>query len=273
MLWWFILACRHPERPTVVLFSIDGASADLIDDEWDNLSALPELAESGGHYPAELYGVSDTRAAHARMLTGYPASVTGVYSASDWLQIPPDLSAPERLRDEFEDDLSMAFIAAKPSMIGFEEGETFFHVAAPFDVAENEAFSTAELGGKMRDAVDKLSDRPLFAFFHFAEVDRWGHAHGERSTEQREALRSVDDEIGRVMERFEDRPVTVIVTSDHGFEEGTNTHTSNARDVFMIANLPLSNVISQSQVAWTILDLYGLDPDEYSPAPEHDSMQ
>jgi predicted AlkP superfamily phosphohydrolase/phosphomutase len=64
------------------------------------------------------------------------------------------------------------------------------------------------------DALDHFRDG--FLFFYFSEIDQNSHVlWGKHEAELTETYRSVDREIGTVLDRFGD--ATVIVMSDHGF--------------------------------------------------------
>lgn len=64
-------------------------------------------------------------------------------------------------------------------------------------------------------------NRPHFSTLYFSKVDSAGHAHGPNSPQVEQALKTVDKDIGFLLERLQtlDFPVHVIVTSDHGMAD------------------------------------------------------
>ncbi|OFW38891.1 MAG: hypothetical protein A3F70_01925 [Acidobacteria bacterium RIFCSPLOWO2_12_FULL_67_14] len=75
-------------------------------------------------------------------------------------------------------------------------------------------------------------ERPAFLALYFSNVDSAGHAGGPDSTEAREAIRTADGYLGRLMRGLERRRLTastnIVVVSDHGMVA------VNARDVVVL---------------------------------------
>jgi len=252
-----------------LLVSIDGASWALLDEEWAHLETLPGIAPAP--IPIHLLGYADTPAAHARMLTGYGPEVTGVLDRWHDPPIPAGLTLHERLRARWGESLHLSFVSNKPKNLAIDPGLSFQHAGDASDWTYAGYDPTAGVGARMRDALDDGWDRPLFALFHFAEVDEAGHRSGERSWDQRQALRAIDAELGLVLERLREREreARIYVTADHGFTPGTNYHEEKAHHVWLVCDDPALDASEGEidEIAWTFLDLYDAE-DEALPPPE-----
>lgn len=261
---------QPPVRFDVVLVSVDGASRALLEEEWATLTYIPTV--SGTVVPMLTDSVTDTKAAHARMLTGYPPEITSVIDADEFGVIPAGLSVPENLRDVYDSRIVLDYIVNKPSMLGFEDGEAFQNVAAACDYAFDKDEPTENIGAQMVKKLETTRSKALFAFLHFGGVDKAGHEHSERSDEQRQALHDVDEQFGRIRDALDAQgrleKTTFYVTTDHGFTPGENTHFSDAHETWLVTNDPAVGPTGGlvDQVAWTIRARYGLVMTD--PAPE-----
>lgn len=81
---------------------------------------------------------------------------------------------------------------------------------------------------------------PIFTLFHFAETDEAGHHSGERSEDQRNAMREIDEALGPVIDQIRDRERTtyLYVVADHGFVPGTDHHDGYGKpdDVWLVTD-------------------------------------
>jgi len=87
-------------------------------------------------------------------------------------------------------------------------------------------------------AMEKTStEQASFTFLHLREPDDAGHAHGwvlDRESPYMKAVRSVDDELGRLLTWLDQHPkraarTAIILTSDHGGGIPLHNHTSQGR--------------------------------------------
>ena len=83
----------------------------------------------------------------------------------------------------------------------------------------------------------------FFLWLHYREPDAVGHGHGENSAEYSQALVADDRELGRLLGelrasgKLDDR--LLIVTTDHGFNEGGTQHDTcspDTKDLFLAVN-------------------------------------
>ena len=263
--------CAHdPVGFDVVLLSVDGTPRALMEEEWGSLSYIPMVSDT--LVPMQTDSVTDTKAAHARMLTGYPPEVTTVIDADEFGVIPPGLSLTENLRDTYGSRIVLDYIVNKPTMLGFEEGEAFYNVAGACDYAFDKDEPTESIGGQMLKKLEAPPGKARFAFLHFGGVDKAGHEYVERSDEQRQALHDVDEQIGLIRDALDAEgrldKTTFYITTDHGFTPGANTHFTDAHETWLVTNDPAVGPTGGlvDQVAWTIRARYDLVMTD--PAPE-----
>lgn len=70
---------------------------------------------------------------------------------------------------------------------------------------------------------------PNYAFFHFANPDKVGHAKGYLGPEYRDAAKGVDAQLGQILDLLSTDPAwkdksVVILSADHGGQPGTQSH-------------------------------------------------
>lgn len=267
----FLLACVDDPGFDVLLISLDGASFALIDEEWENLSALPEVAAGGSFQPIQIVGVPNTLASHAKILSGYEEDVTGMVSAHEWKPLAEGLSIHERVRDKFGEGMNVYWISNKPHMLGITyDTEPFWYASRVCDVAINKEMSY-NVTPHMLDALAGGENRPFFGFFHWSGLDRDGHKFGERSVEQRETLTEIDGQLGSVIAELKTlgrwERTRLYITADHGFDPLQTSHNTDASNVFLVTNDPdVGTATYAHQIPWTIYRNYGIKADDY-PAP------
>lgn len=267
----FLLACVDDPGFDVLLISLDGASYALVEEEWDALTTLPEIAAGGSFQPAEIVGVPNTLASHAKILSGYEEDVTGMVSAHEWTQMEKGMSIHERVRDEFGEGMNVYWVSNKPHMLGINhDTEPFWHASEVCDVAINKEMSY-NVTPHMLDSLRGGGGRPFFGFFHWSGLDRDGHIFGERSAEQRETLHEIDADLGSVVAELKAlgrwERTRIYVTADHGFDPLQTTHATDASHVFVITNDPdIGTATYVHQLPWTLYRNYGIKVDDF-PAP------
>ena len=93
-----------PRQRSAILISWDGALREHVNDclKRNQMPNLAQLTKEGRMVDIEVSGhITDTRAGHAQMLTGYDASLTGVFSNTRFQPIPRGYSIFERLQESF----------------------------------------------------------------------------------------------------------------------------------------------------------------------------
>jgi hypothetical protein len=268
-----------PAERNAVLISWDGAGGEHVRDSLAK-GALPNLAalvRQGALVDLEVTGHgTDTKSGHAQMLTGYDASVTGVYSNAKFGPIPRGHTIFERLRQSFGKRLVTIMVTSKgPNLGSLDPGaglaEPFHLTRRELTVWEGDRIRTARsVGERAVRHVARYANRGRFlAFVHFADVDGAGHYHGEDSSEYDKALADCDLWLGKIMAELKAQKASertlVYVTADHGFDKGTKRHASATR-VFLATNDPsVSLPGEQRDIAPTLLSAMGVDLTKINP--------
>ena len=116
--------------------------------------------------------------------------------------------------------------------------------------------------------VDDLTRGRYFAFLHFEEPDEQGHQFGESSAEYINAILQNDRRLGEVIAKLKQlgryNKTALVVTTDHGFDEGLKSH-FNAHHTFLVSNLThLKKTSIPKNVTPTILDFFGVDTSRFA---------
>jgi predicted AlkP superfamily pyrophosphatase or phosphodiesterase len=93
-----------PRQRSAILISWDGALREHVNDclKRNQMPNLAQLAKEGRMVDIEVSGhITDTKAGHAQMLTGYDSNLTGVFSNTRFQPIPRGYSIFERLQESF----------------------------------------------------------------------------------------------------------------------------------------------------------------------------
>ena len=158
-----------------------------------------------------------------------------------------------------ENDIKYRVIPASP----------YYNMHSALEVWEFGLMDDEKVGTKALHYLDRYKDKPFFFFVHFAEVDHSGHKHGENSKEYNNALISNDTWTGKIIAKLKELGLyddtLVIVTADHGFDEGDDSH-RYAPYVFLAANTKKINRNGlRGDVTPTIYDLLGVDTTTFKP--------
>lgn len=268
-------------RRSVILISWSGVGfrplAKLLDE--GRLPNLKSLIEEGSIAKIKVVGHKTEGApGHAEMLTGYPPSVTGISSALSLKKVPTGLTIPERLKTLLGSNMKIVVVlgAVVPKRNGIASvsrdwlGDEIVLspdiVTRVLRLRRRKAEEVGRLAGKYLSQID---GERCFGFIHFVDPDVAGHKFGEGSTQYLDAVVTLDVELGRIRKTLGelgmDKRTIIIVTSDHGFDEGKREH-KHADGVFIASNLPSKlKDGTQGDLAPTIYELLGIDWKEFSP--------
>jgi predicted AlkP superfamily pyrophosphatase or phosphodiesterase len=256
-----------------ILISWDGAlrehlRADLAAGKLPNLA---RLVKGGSLVDIDVTGhITDTKAGHAQILSGYGPDRTGVFSDSDFSPIPAGLSVFERLHKTFP-SLTTIMLTGKDHNLGSQApglltaGEPFFHSRAGITVWDGDKMRPAsEVGEKaVRYVHDYAKKGRFLLFIHFADVDLAGHRDGEGSPPYDQALEECDHWLGKILDELSsqgiERRTIVYVSADHGFDVGAKTH-RNAPHIILASSDPtIVGPGQQRDIAPTVLHALGVD--------------
>ncbi len=126
-----------------------------------------------------------------------------------------------------------------------------------------------------QDAVNfiKATPEPWVLFVH-TDPDYYGHRYGEKGKRYLDEFERSDNVFGRILSNIDLSNTNVIVTADHGFDEGKEGH-QDADDLWMVTNLPVHSAYldqknqkafgTMRDLAPTVLSYYGIDYSSFIP--------
>ncbi len=224
-------------------------------------------------------GKTFTKPGWAQILSGYNWQITGVYSNKEFQPIPKDLTIFEKLENHFgKDNIVTLFVAGMDNPVGGDcwpgGGEPFCITKSSLDFFQTGLGENNNVGTKAIELLSMYKGERFFAFIHFKSPDKAGHDYGENSAQYTEKIIDDDQWLGRIVDKLEewdiDDETYVYVTTDHGFDEGLDTH-RNAPFGFLAANDPyLTRPGDRKDIAPTILKRYGISLEQQGSIPAVD---
>jgi hypothetical protein len=225
-------AYAEEQPPNVILISFDGYQRNHLWEQLDSgeMPNLERLMEEGVYLELnQIDYMTHTKTAHAQMLSGYQANVTGVYAnLLVFHPLPTEYTILERAESHFgSGKVATGFISGKTFNIApvFADMEGVDYVSMVDEYLEDETGGTGE---KFLRFIDDHHEDHFVAFFHTAEPDKLGHLYGENSPEYHEGGLRCDRYLGLVLEKLEAYGIMdetlVYVTTDHGFLEDGFEH-------------------------------------------------
>lgn len=232
-------------RPTVVLISLDGVRWDYLD-KYDapNLSTLA----AAGLRAERLTPVFPTKTFpnHYSTVTGLYTENHGIISNTMYDPVMDtgfSLSNREALTDHRWWEGEPLWVTAEKQG---QVAATYFWPGSEAAIQGIRPTYWYEYDGRVRgeDRVDQVfewlelpaEDRPTFITLYFSDVDGAGHRYGPDAPQVADALASVDSLVGRLVEGLAGRglndDVNIIITSDHGMAEVSETRVVLIDDFF-----------------------------------------
>lgn len=207
--------------------------------------------------------------------------------------IPPGYTFFERLK-EFNPQAKTGMIAGKNFPLYFPQ----FKYAAPstccsprypylyvcgsgnaLDVCypPSGAESDQVIGSRFLNFIEENRQSPFFLVAHLGSPDHAGHDHTENSPEYDQTIIEADRQLGRIMAKLTelnlDGETAVLVTTDHGFEEGGINHHAcvvETKETWIAANQRylIGNpavVAKQTSIVPALFDIFGMDKEAADP--------
>jgi len=201
---------------------------------------------------------TDTKSGWTQIATGLPAKDSGVFSNREFRPFPKGASIFEKLEALSQGAIFTGFVAGKSHNLGslgpgvrFEkrrgrraetsgEGEPWHFAKGSFDLwfgdQQREAREVGEILTSM--LVQYGRNNPFAIFAHFADPDSAGHKFGENSAEYEQAIIACDEWLGITIKTLQRlnllRKTLIVVTTDHGFDEGQKSHKNAPVSFFAI---------------------------------------
>jgi alkaline phosphatase D len=244
------------ERPFVVLLSLDGFRADYLDRYPNQSTNLKRLADSGLAATGLVPGFpSSTFPNHYSIVTGLYPGRHGIIGNGFY-----DRSRDARYRlgdrNAVEDG---TWYGGEPLWVAVEKAgmraASYFWVGSEADVQGIRPSYYKIYDGSIPNhkRVDQVLDwlrlpigeRPNFVTLYFSTVDSAGHRYGPDSTEVKQAVASVDKQVGRLVTGLAriDHPVYLMVSSDHGMQQVDADQTVFLAEVMALGRWRGSNQI------------------------------
>jgi hypothetical protein len=225
-------AYAEEDPPNLILISFDGYQRNHL---WEQLDAgeMPNLKgfmEEGVYLELnQIDYLTQTKTAHAQMLSGYQANVTGVYAnLFVFHPLPTGYTLLERAESRFgSENVATGFISGKTHNIApvFAEMEGVDYVSIVDEYLEDETGGTGE---KFLRFINDHHQDHFVAFFHTTEPDKLGHLYGENSPEYHLGGLRCDRYLGLILDKLTEYGIMdetlVYVCTDHGFHEGGFDH-------------------------------------------------
>jgi predicted AlkP superfamily pyrophosphatase or phosphodiesterase len=158
-----------------------------------------------------------------------------------------------------------------------KEGEPYFYTADSLEVHTTGLGPADIVGPEVLKALETYANDQFIAFFHFEDPDEMGHQFGENSREYDDAIQTVDQWLGFIIENLKQLGIyektLLVVASDHGMNEGKKNH-SNAPETFLAMNSKIKLKLSgdRKDVTPTIYDVLGIDLAQFNPPLEGKSL-
>lgn len=243
----------------VVLVSVDGLRPDILTPEYaPRIATLIAAGTSAKNVLNDLPSVTMTN--HATMLTGVVADRHHVVLD---FELPGQLATPTIFDYIAADGLRGAFFATKTKMHYLARGSSL----ETTDIAGNSENIVAR-------AIEQLTpDGPDLFFIHLRDPDSVGHADGWLSAPYFDAVRHIDELVGRLADAIavdETHPTYLLLTADHG-GAGTNHFTNIPENRYIpwvlvgpdiAAGRVLDEGVTTVDTCPTVLWLLGLNPPE-----------
>ena len=200
----------------VILLSVDGLHPAAITPA--GAPTLHRLAMEGSHtFRATTIVPSTTLPAHTSLLSGLTPEVHGVTWNTDLVPLDGYAPFPTLFSAVAGAGGTTAAFLAKIKLRYLADPATVDHLSVPDNPMGFEY--AAETMAKL-EAYLATSPPPALLFLHLGDPDYAGHQHGWLSEPYRRAVRTVDDEVARLLEladgAYGPGAYTLVVTADHG---------------------------------------------------------
>jgi len=282
---------RDDQDPIVVAISVDGLNPDAL--ERLGREATPTFHRLIDEGAATLnartaFEATITLPNHAGMLTG--RTVAGPQGHDVTMNVDPGGTLADRhgsyVAGMFDvahnHGLSTALLAQKEKFAFFTRSWDDGHGADDDDGGDDGRDKVdIELVADDAPVVKRLQevligDEADLVFVHLRAPDKAGHRHGWLGAEYLAAVRSVDHDLGQIVDVIDASPdmidrVTIVLTADHGGPEGSTAHDNP----LLAANYRIPFIVWGRGVVGGA-DLYALNPGRQDPGetrPDYSGRQ
>ncbi len=227
-------------------------------------------------------GYTATKPGWAQIVSGYDAEVTGIISNKIYQAMPEGYSLFEKVEDVYGDEeITTLFLAGKFGNTGGQcspldglPSQPFCITKTKVDHFENGLFLEKHVGEAALGLLEQHRDERILALFHFAQPDDIGHLCGENCPIYSASIVSVDEWLGRIVEKLRDLGIYektfIYVISDHGFDETRWNHRNAPYTIMATNDTSVMRHGDRKDLAPTLLERYGISLEAKGDVPAVD---
>lgn len=236
-------------------------------------SGLPHITElSNGVFwnNTTTSGFTATKPGWAQIISGYDADVMGIVSNKVYQALPEGYSLFEKVQAFLGDEeIVTIFVAGKfgntggqCSVLDSVPSQPFCETKKHLDHFENGLITEKKVGEAALSLMERYRDERILALFHFAQPDDIGHLCGENCPLYSASIVSVDEWLGRIVDKLRDLGIYektfIYVISDHGFDETKWNHRNAPFTIMATNDRSVMRSGDRKDLAPTILERYGV---------------
>ena len=215
-------------------------------------------------------GFTATKPGWAQIISGYDAEVMGIVSNKVYQALPEGYSLFEKVQAFLGDEeIVTIFVAGKfgntggqCSVLDSVPSQPFCETKKHVDHFENGLITEKRVGEAALSLMERYRDERILALFHFAQPDDIGHLCGENCPLYSASIVSVDEWLGRIVDKLRDLGIYektfIYVISDHGFDETKWNHRNAPFTIMATNDRSVMRSGDRKDLAPTILERYGI---------------
>lgn len=171
--------------------------------------------------------------------------------------------------DWYDENTIAPTVDKKPRSFVARNGEPFFNAAKAMNLFVDSLGSGENVLKKALETIEIYKDKKFFGFVHFRDPEELGHVYGENSKQYLDGIRENDLFLQRFLDFLKLHKLDntlVFILSDHGMDPNSNA-SFRAPNTFLAANIRnLAKKGDRMDIAPTLYDLYGFEPDQFKPS-------
>lgn len=274
----FIFAIKATNSPKqFILIGVDGVQYNhltemLVAGKLPNYQRL--VSKGGIAASAQITGHKETSTApgNTELFTGLPSSITGIKDNSCEKKIPQGLTVFERLHEN-NPRIRLGLVYGKKTCYIPESILSNAKSVMSWWLSMDNNSNSQDVSTKALEFLNLNKENSFFLTIYYGVVDAAGHTYGENSKQYDDALINTDRALGILLDWMGQNniKIPIILTSDHGWNEGAWEHSLNTfdtRTIPIISNdssvvRPLSSK-QQCSVAPTIYKYFSIKRSVYA---------
>ena len=248
----------------------------------NGLPHITELSDGVFWNSTTTSGFTATKPGWAQIVSGYNAEGMGILSNKVYRPLPEGYSIFEKVRASLgAEKITTIFLAGKFGNVGGDcwpgdetKGQPFCKTKRSLDYFQNGLVTEKRVAETALALIEKHKDNRILALIQFAQPDDIGHLCGENCPLYSASLVSVDDWLGRIVDRLRDLGIYertfLYVVSDHGFDEGKWNHRNAPYTILAANDMSIVRSGDRKDIAPTILERFGIPREAQGDIPPVD---